>query len=86
MKHIITALAVFGFATSAFADSAATYASKCAACHGKAGEGAKLAPKPIAGTPTDEVKKAIAEGKGKMKPVKIEDADGVAQYVAGLKK
>lgn len=86
MKRIVTALAVLGFATSAFADSAAVYASKCAACHGKAGEGAKMAPNPIAGKPADEVKKAIVEGKGKMKPVKIEDADGVAQYVTGLKK
>jgi hypothetical protein len=44
-----------------------------------------MAPKPIAGLPADEVKKAIVEGKGKMKPVKIEDADGVAAYVVGLK-
>jgi len=86
MKRILVALALAGFATTAFADAAATYASKCAMCHGKAGEGAKMAPKPIAGAPAAEVKKAIAEGKGKMKPVKIEDADAVAAYVEGLKK
>jgi mono/diheme cytochrome c family protein len=86
MKRIVIALFAVAFATSAFADAAATYASKCAACHGKAGEGAKMAPTPIAGTPAAQVKDAIEKGKGKMKPVKIEDADGVAAYVAGLKK
>jgi hypothetical protein len=34
----------------------------------------------------DTVKKAIAEVKGKMKPVKNDDADAVAKYVEGLKK
>ncbi len=86
MKRILVALALTAFAGTAFADAAATYASKCAMCHGKAGEGAKMAPKAIAGTPAAEVKKAITEGKGKMKPVKIEDADAVASYVEGLKK
>jgi len=33
-----------------------------------------------------EVKKAITEGHGKMKPVKIDNAEAVAEYVAGLKK
>lgn len=86
MKRIVIALAAVAFATSAFADGAATYASKCAACHGKAGEGAKMAPNAIAGMDAAAVEKAIAEGKGKMKPVKIDDAKGVAAYVAGLKK
>jgi len=86
MKRIIAALFTVAVATSAYADAAATYKSKCAACHGKAGEGAKMAPRPIAGLPVDEVKAAIEHGKGKMKPVKIEDADGVSAYVAGLKK
>ncbi len=86
MKRIVIALFAVAVATSAHADAAATYKSKCAVCHGKEGEGAKPSPKPIAGMPADVVKKAIAEGKGKMKPVKIEDADAVAAYVAGLKK
>jgi len=90
MKRIALALAVLGIASSAHADAdaaaAATYAKKCALCHGKAGEGAKMAPKPIAGMPAAEVKKAIVEGKGKMKPVKIDDADAVAEYVTKLKK
>ena len=86
MNRIVAALFIVAVATSAYADAAATFASKCAGCHGKAGQGAKVAPKPIAGMQADEVKKAIAQGKGKMKPVKIEDADGVAAYVEGLKK
>jgi mono/diheme cytochrome c family protein len=86
MKRIIAALFTVAVATSAYADAAATFHSKCAACHGKAGQGAKAAPKPIAGLPVAEVKDAIAHGKGKMKPVKIENVDDVAAYVAGLKK
>jgi mono/diheme cytochrome c family protein len=86
MKRIVIALAAVAFATSALADGAATYASKCKGCHGAAGEGAKMAPKPIAGMDAATVEKAIAEGKGKMKPVKIEDAKAVAEFVAGLKK
>jgi cytochrome c6 len=73
-------------ATTALADGAETFAKKCALCHGKEGVGGKIVAKSIAGTPKAEVLKAIAEGKGKMKPVKIDDADAVAAYVAGLKK
>ena len=86
MKRIMTALFVVAFATAAAADGAATFATKCALCHGKNAEGAKMMPKPIAGTPAAKVKKAITEGTGKMKPVKIDNADEVATYVAGLKK
>jgi DNA-binding protein YbaB len=32
-----------------------------------------------------DVIKIINEGKGKMKPVKIDDAPAVAKYVSGLK-
>lgn len=85
MRLIVTALAL-SLSTAALADGAATYAAKCKACHGASGEGAKLAPKPIAGLPAAEVKKAIDEGKGKMKPVKIDNSDEVASFVAGLKK
>jgi mono/diheme cytochrome c family protein len=86
MKRIVIALAALAVTTAAYADGAAVYATKCAACHGKAGEGAKMAPNPIAGMPAADVKKAIAEGKGKMKPQKVDDADAVAAFVAGLKK
>jgi mono/diheme cytochrome c family protein len=86
MKRIVIALLALGFASSAHADGATTFKHRCAFCHGQAGQGGKMAPKAIAGLPAAEVKKVIAEGKGKMKPVKIEDADAVAAYVAGLKK
>jgi mono/diheme cytochrome c family protein len=86
MKRIAIALLAFAVAGTAFADGAATYASKCAICHGKAGEGSKIVQKSIAGTPADKVKKAITEGTGKMKPVKIENADEVATFVAAMKK
>jgi len=85
MKRMIAAAFAVAIATAAHADAAKTYASKCAMCHGKDGKGAKVAPKPIAGLPAAEVKAAITDGKGKMKPVKIEDAAEVADYVAGLK-
>jgi mono/diheme cytochrome c family protein len=86
MKRIVIALAAVAFSTAALADGAATYAGKCAACHGKAGEGSKMAPNAIAGTDAAAVEKTIAEGKGKMKAVKIENAKEVAAFVAGLKK
>jgi cytochrome c6 len=86
MKRIVIALAALAVTTAAYADGAAVYAQKCAACHGKQGEGAKMAPKEIAGMKAEDVKKAITEGKGKMKAQKVEDAEAVAQFVAGLKK
>ena len=86
MKRIVTALFAVAVATAAYADGAATYASKCKACHGASGEGSKMAPNPIAGMSADQVEKAINEGKGKMKPQKVDNAKEVATYVAGLKK
>jgi mono/diheme cytochrome c family protein len=86
MKRLLIALFAVAFASTALADGAATFASKCALCHGKMAEGAKMMPTPIAGTPAAKVKKAIVEGTGKMKPVKIDNVDEVAAYVAGMKK
>jgi len=85
MKRIVTALFVLAFATTASADAAATYAARCKMCHGAAGEGSKMAADPIKGMAEAKVLKAINEGKGKMKPVKIDDAAAVAKFVAGLK-
>ena len=85
MKRILTALFAVAFATAAFADGAATFKAKCAVCHGPGAEGAKMYSKPIKGKPEAEVLKVINEGKGKMKPVKIDNAAEVAKYVAGLK-
>jgi mono/diheme cytochrome c family protein len=85
MKRIATALFVLAFATSASADAAATYAAKCKMCHGAAGEGSKMAADPIKGMAEAKVLKAINEGKGKMKAVKIDDAAAVAKFVAAMK-
>ena len=85
MKTIATILLVLGFASAAHADAAATYAAKCKMCHGATGEGTKMAPTAIKGIAEAAVLKAINEGKGKMKPVKIDDAADVAKYVAAFK-
>jgi mono/diheme cytochrome c family protein len=85
MKYVATILLIAAVAGAAYADGAATYAAKCKMCHGAAGEGTKMAPAPIKGKPEADVLKAINDGKGKMKAVKIDDAADVAKYVAGLK-
>jgi mono/diheme cytochrome c family protein len=85
MKYLATILLVVGFAGAAYADGAATYAAKCKMCHGAAGEGTKMAPEPIKGKAEADTLKAINDGKGKMKAVKIDDAADVAKFVAGLK-
>ena len=85
MKRILAALFIVAFASTASADAAATYAAKCKMCHGAKGEGGAMFKSAIAGMPAANVLKAINEGKGKMKPVKIDDAGDVAKYVNGLK-
>lgn len=82
----LAALLALAFSTVALADGAATFNAKCKMCHGAEGAGTKMVEKSIAGTPAADVKKVITEGKGKMKPVAIDNADEVAAYVAGLKK
>jgi len=44
-----------------------------------------MAADPIKGMAADKVLKAINEGKGKMKAVKIDDAADVAKFVAAMK-
>ena len=85
MKKVATILVVLVFASAAYADGAATYAAKCKVCHGAAGEGTKMVAEPIKGKAEADVLKAINDGKGKMKPVKIDDAAEVAKFVSGLK-
>ncbi len=85
MKYLATILLLAAFAGTAYADGAATYAAKCKMCHGAAGEGTKMAPAPIKGKAEADVLKAVNDGKGKMKAVKVDDAADVAKFVAGLK-
>jgi mono/diheme cytochrome c family protein len=89
IKYILTAVLTVSFAATAFADGGATYADKCADCHGDKGQGmgSKLK-NPIAGSKADVTKKAVLEGKGKMKKIALSagDADEVAKFVEGLKK
>jgi len=85
MKRIAVALALAALAGTASADAAATFAAKCKMCHGPDGAGGAMHKASIRGVKEAEVLKAINDGKGKMKPVKIDDAAAVAKYVAGLK-
>jgi mono/diheme cytochrome c family protein len=78
MKRILTAALVLAFATVAQADGAATFAAKCKVCHGADGAGGAMFKGSLKG-------QKEPEGKGKMKPVKIDDAAAVAKYVSGLK-
>lgn len=85
MKRILTAVALVAFATTASADAAATYAAKCKACHGADGSGGAMYKQSIKGKAAADVLKVIQAGKGKMPAVKIDDADAVAKFVAGMK-
>ncbi len=87
MKRIVIALAALAFATSAFAaeTGAETFSKKCAMCHGKDASGGGMYKQSIRGKPEADVRKVIKEGKGKMKPVAIDDAGAVAKYVSSLK-
>ncbi len=86
MKRFVIALVALAFASTALAaDGGETYAKKCAACHGKDASGGGMYKQSIRGKPEGDVLKVIKEGKGKMKPVAIDDADAVAKYVSGLK-
>ena len=79
----------------------AVYASKCAMCHGAAGEGKEamakmlkvefkhLGSKEVQAKSDADLKKEIDEGTGKMKPVKLaKDADmaNLIAYIRTLKK
>jgi len=85
MKHVLLALLLVSAAGVASADPAATFKAKCAMCHGPDGAGGAMHKASIKGVKEADVQKAITDGKGKMKPVKIDDAAAVAQWVSGLK-
>ena len=54
-------------------------------CHGPDGAGGAMHKASIKGTKEAAVLAAVNDGKGKMKPVKIDDAAAVAKWVSGLK-
>jgi mono/diheme cytochrome c family protein len=85
MTKILIAVAVLASASAAYADGAETFSKKCAGCHGKDATGGGMYKQPIKGKAEADVLKVIKEGKGKMKPIVIENAAEVAKYVAGLK-
>jgi len=98
MKQLLVLAAInVAVAGASFgADAAATWASKCASCHGKDGSGntamgKKLGVKDYTKDQsfTDaEATAAIKSGKGKMKASNLPDADvkALVDYVRGLKK
>ena len=85
MKHLLLAALIASFVGVASADAAATFKAKCAMCHGPDGAGGAMHKESIKGKKEADVLKAITDGKGKMKPVKIDDAATVAKWVSGLK-
>lgn len=92
----LAALAPTGAWAADAAAGKAVYMAKCRACHGADGEGnpnmskaLKVEIKPLAGTSGADVKKAVTDGVGKMKPVASvtgADLDNVVAYVESLKK
>jgi mono/diheme cytochrome c family protein len=78
----------------------AVYTSKCATCHGAAGEGKEaiakmfkvelkhLGAKEVQSKSDADIKKVITDGSGKMKPVKLTDQEmaDVIAYFRTLKK
>lgn len=96
-KLIVIATVTMAAAGVSFgADAGATWASKCASCHGKDGSGStamgkKLGVKDYTKNQSfsdAEAMDAIKNGKGKMKGTKMSDAEAKAlvAYVRGLKK
>jgi cytochrome c6 len=93
---VVAAVTIAAAGVSFGADAAATWASKCASCHGKDGSGStamgkKLGVKDYTKNQSfsdAEAMDAIKNGKGKMKGTHMSDAEAKAlvAYVRGLKK
>jgi mono/diheme cytochrome c family protein len=101
MKTTLFAIALMISAPAAFGDAAATYASKCASCHGADGKGLTAMGKKqkVKDYTTAEGQKwsdadgvkAILEGKDKMKGYKDKgiteaDAKELVKLIRGFKK
>jgi mono/diheme cytochrome c family protein len=89
------------FAAEDAATGKATFSTKCAACHGPAGEGKdsvakmlnvemrQLGSKEVQSQSDSDLKKVILEGRGKMKAaagIDTKTADDVVAYLRTLKK
>ena len=102
-KTILLLISVAGFALAAgdAAAGKAVYDKACKSCHGADGAGnaniakmmkvemKSLASADVQSRSDADLKKVIAEGEGKMKPVKTvagKDVDNVIAYVRSLKK
>ena len=85
MKRIVAFLFAIAISTIARADGQSGYVHKCKICHGEDGSGTKAAPASIKGMSSEANYKAIVDGKGKMKPVKVDNAKEIADYAATLK-
>lgn len=83
---LLTIMAAVPEASSA--SGAALYRDRCAPCHGARGQGARFAPRIIAGLPENQVRKVLVEGRGKMKPIQGASADqiaAIAKHVSTLR-
>lgn len=96
MKTAVVFLSAAVLAVAADHAGKASYDKACKSCHGADGAGnpaiakmMKVELKALAGVSAADTKKAIAEGKGKMKPVPSvsgKAADDVAAYIGTFKK
>lgn len=96
MKKIAAVLVtVSGLTFAGVPEGKAVFSSKCASCHGPNGEGKeaiakmfKVEMKPLGPQSEAEIKKAVTEGTGKMKPVSglsAAQVNDVAAFVKTLK-
>jgi mono/diheme cytochrome c family protein len=97
-KALMLVVLVIALPAAVFADGAATYKTKCTACHGVDGSGQTAVGKSlkikdlrspeIQKLSDAEITKALTEGKGKMPPSKLsaEDVKAVIGYVRSLKR
>ena len=102
MKMLIGVLTALSLAAPAFAADASPAYAKCAMCHGKDGTAAgtegiakmfkaqlkdlNLTGPSVQSMKDEDIKNAILSGKGKMKPVKVAEADipGIIAYIRSL--
>ena len=96
MKKIaIVFLSVCGMSFAGATEGKAVFTAKCASCHGPNGEGKdaiakmmKVEMKPLGSQSDDDIKQAVTQGKGKMKPIAgltDQQVSDVIAYVKTLK-